>query len=152
MIISSLLITLSFSFCFQIAIIIQYLSNKKEIYYKIFLGTFITNTILMIVVSVFMLKSPESVRLVNLKFLMWVVSGFILLVLLYLKISVGIKIYRRTKDPAFYTVNFFGKKVYEKGIVRPSEFLTIVLTMPFFLFVGAYFIARLVNLVLYGYL
>lgn len=152
MIISSLLIALSFSFCFQISVIILYVSSKKDIYYKAFLGTFVINTILMIVVSVLALSSPEMVRKVNLKLLLWILSGFILLVILFIKITVVIKILRRAKDPSFYTINFFGKKVYEKGIVKQSEFLTLILTMPFFLLIGSYFIARLINLIMYGHI
>ena len=152
MIISSLLIALSFSFCFQITIIIMYLSNKKDIYYKLFLGTFIINTVLMIIVSVIALSSPVSIRNVNLKLILWIVSGFILIVLLFLKISILVRILKRTKDPRFYSINFFGKKVYEKGVVKQSEFLTVILTMPFFLLIGSYFIARLLNLVLYGHI
>jgi len=152
MIISLLLITLSFSFCFQITVIILYVSNKKEVYYKTFLGTFIINTILMIVTGTVALSSPESIQTVNLKLILWIVSGFILIVLLFLKIMIIVKILKRTKDPEFYTINFFGKKVYEKGVVRQSEFLTLILTMPFFLMIGAYFVARLINLILYNHL
>jgi len=81
---------------------------------------------------------------------MWVIAGLVLFVILFLKIAVTIRILKRTKDPAFYTLNYFGKKVYEKGIVRPSEFITIILSMPFFLLVGSYFVARLINMIRLG--
>lgn len=147
-----LLITLSFSFCLQILVIIQYLSTKSESYYRTFLGTFIINTILMVITSIAIFKDSSSLLAVDIKFILWIVSGFVLIFILFIKISTIMKIYKRTKDPQFYSINFFGKKVYEKGIIKPYEFLTLILTMPFFLMVGSYFIARLINMVLYGHL
>lgn len=147
-----LLITLSFSFCLQILVIIQYLSTKSESYYRTFLGTFIINTILMVITSIAIFKDASSLLAIDIKFILWIVSGFVLIFILFIKISTIMKVYRRTKDPQFYSINFFGKKVYEKGIIKPYEFLTLILTMPFFLMVGSYFIARLINMVLYGHL
>jgi len=147
-----LLITLSFSFCLQILVIIQYLSTKSENYYRIFLGTFIINTILMVFTSISLFRDSSDLASIDLKLILWIVSGFVLIFILFIKISTIIKILKRTKDPQFYSINFFGKKVYEKGIVKPYEFLTLILTMPFFLMVGAYFLARLINMILYGHL
>ena len=119
-------------------------------YYKIFLGTFIINTILMVIVSVFAFRDPASIFRVDLSFVMWLLSGFVTFIILFVKISTIIKIIKRTKDPANYTINFFGKKVYEPGIVRKHELLMFVLTMPVFLFVGSYFLAKLINIILQG--
>jgi hypothetical protein len=147
-----LLITLSFSFCLQILVIIQYLSTKSESYYKTFLGTFIINTVLMVITSISLFRDSSDLATIDLKIILWIVSGFVLIFILFLKISTIIKIFKRSKDPQFYSINFFGKKVYEKGIVKPHEFLTLVFTMPFFLMVGSYFLARLINMLLYGHL
>ena len=152
MFISILLITLSFSFCLQILVIIQYLSTKSESYYRVFLGTFIINTVLMIITSIAILRDSSSVVLIDIKFILWIVSGFVLIFILFIKISTIVKIYKRTQDPLYYSINFFGKKVLEAGIIKQSEFLTLLLTMPFFLMVGSYFIARLINMVLYGHI
>ena len=152
MVISSLLIALSFSFCFQIAIIILYLSSKRDLYYKTFLGTFIINTILMVVTSTIALTSPMSIQKINVKFILWVISGLITLVLLFLQITILVRVYRRSKDPDFFFFIFFGKKVFRKGVIKQSEFLTFILTIPFFLMVGSYFVARFVNLILYNHL
>jgi len=152
MYINILLISLSFSFCLQIFVIIQYLSTKAERYYRIFLGTFIINTVLMVITSIFMFKHPVYFFNLNIKFLVWIISGFVFFILLLLKISILIRIIKRSKDPAFYSINFFGKKVYEKGIIKQSEFVTVILSMPFFLIVGAYFVARLLNIFLNGHI
>ena len=84
------------------------------------------------------------------KTILWVISGFITILILTLKIFIFRRIYKRTKDPNYYHVNFFGKKVYEKKIVKQYEFLTLILSMPFFLMIGAYFVALLINLIRFG--
>ena len=150
MLVPLLLLAWAFSFCFQIFSIIQYLSTKSESYYRILLGTFVINTVLMIVISIFMFKRPVYFYNLDIKLLLWVVSGFILCFLLFLKITVFIRVYKRSKDPAFYTLNYFGKKVYEKGILRQSEFVTVILSMPFFLLIGSYFVAKLINILRFG--
>jgi len=147
-----LLITLSFSFCLQILVIIQYLSTKSESYYRVFLGTFIINTVLMVITSVAIFKDASSLLAIDIKYILWIVSGFVLMFIFFIKISTIMKIYKRSKDPIYYSINFFGKKVYEKGVIKPYEFLTLILTMPIFLMVGSYFVARLINLLLYGHL
>jgi hypothetical protein len=106
----------------------------------------------MVITSVAIIKDTSAFLKLDIKFMMWIISGFVLIFILFIKISTIIKIYKRSKDPDYYSINFFGKKVYEPGIIRPYEFLTLILTMPFFLMVGSYFIARLVNMLLYGYL
>lgn len=150
MLVTTLLITLSFSFCLQIFVIIQYLLSKNPIYYRVFLGTFIINTVLMVVVSIFAFRNPSSILRIDMSFVLWLLSGFVTLIILFLKTSTVIKIIKRTKDPANYTINFFGKKVYEPGIVKKYELLMFVLTMPVFLFVGSYFLARLINIIIHG--
>jgi hypothetical protein len=150
MLVTILLITLAFSLCLQIFVIIQYLDGKRMTYYRIFLGTFIINTILMVIISVYALRDPASIYRVDLKFVMWLLSGFITFIILFVKINTILKIFKRSKDPANYTINFFGKKVYEQGILKKHEFAMFALLMPIFLFAGSYFFARLINMILYG--
>lgn len=150
MFISILIITLAFSFCLQILVIIQYLSTKGSSYYNIFLGTFVINTILMIVTFYQLVKNPAAFYKIDLNFISWVISGFVLIIILFVKINTIIKIYKRSQDPECYKINFFGKKVYEGGLINKQEFLVLFITMPFFLLVGSYFVARLINVILYG--
>jgi len=150
MIVFILLISLAFSFCLQLLVIVQYLSTKAENYYRILLGTFVINTVLMIVTSVFMFKTPVYFYNLDLKLFLWIVSGFILFILLFLKITIFMRVYKRSKDPAYYTLNYFGKKVYAKNILKQSEFVSILLSMPFFLIIGSYFVARLINILRQG--
>lgn len=152
MLITLLLITLAFAFCFQFLLIVLYLSNKSENYFKSLLGTFIINSVLMVLISIAAMNNPADVYTINIKFIMWIVSGIILFFLIVLKLNIAIRVYRRSKDPAFFSINFFGKKVYEKGIVKPREFFAVIVSLPFFLLIGAYFVARLINLILYGHI
>ena len=152
MLITLLIITLAFAFCFQFLLIVLYLSNKSENYFRSLLGTFIINTVLMVLLSIMAVIHPTDIYSVNIKFILWIISGIILLFILTIKITILTRIYRRTKNPEFYSINFFGKKVYEKGIVRPKEFFTLIVSLPFFLIIGSYFVARFINLILYGHI
>ncbi len=75
-----------------------------------------------------------------------------MMIMLVIKISIFVVVYRRSKDPAHYHFNFFGKKVLHTSVVKPIEVVLFMFTMPFFLISGAYFIARLINLILYKHL
>ncbi len=152
MLITIILLTLCFSFSVQILVIILYLLNKSSRYYRLFLGTFLSNTILMILLSIFAMRDPAAVRQINISLIFWVVSGFINIILVTVKISIIRTILKRRNDPAYYDLNFFGKKVYRPDIVKKSELAAIFLTMPLFLVLGSYFAARLINLLLYGVL
>ena len=95
---------------------------------------------------------PRLIQEVNLKEVLWLLSGLAFCFSFFLQINVFVRVYRRTKDPRFYYLNFFGKKVYEKGVIRQYEFLIIFASLPVLLLLGSYFVARLINLFLYGHI
>jgi hypothetical protein len=90
------------------------------------------------------------IRALNLKMFFFLLSGFVTFLLLAIKITIFRNIYIRSRDPRWYHISFFGKKVYEKGIVKQVEFLGIFGTLPFFLVIGAFFVSRLIMLVMTG--
>lgn len=145
-----IILTLAFSFCFQILVIILYLLNKNERYYRMFLGTFLSNTILMILISVVAIRNPDVISKLNIGLILWVISGFLNIILVSVQIAIVAKLIKRSKDPAYYDLNFFGKKVYRPDIIQKSELGAMFLSMPLFLLVGSYFTARLINLILFG--
>jgi hypothetical protein len=98
------------------------------------------------------LSKPELIRQLNIKYFFWLLSGFVSLLLLGIKIAIFRNIYKRSRDPQWYHFNHFGKKVFEKGIVKQGEFLGIFGTLPFFLFIGAFFVSRLLNMILFGHM
>lgn len=104
----------------------------------------------MIIISIIAMRDPAAVRKINLSLILWVISGFINIILVSVKIAIIRKILIRSKDPQYYDLNFFGKKVYRPDIIQKSELAAMFLTMPLFLVLGSYFVARLVNLFLYG--
>jgi len=152
MVIILLLFLLLSSFIVHIYALVFFLLYKSRNLFNAFFATALTNILVGIILSIFVLKKPELVRSIDMMLVLWGISGFIMLLLLSLKIAIFRNIYKRSKDPAFYHLNYFGKKVYEKGIIKQYEFLTVIISMPFFLMMGAYFVARLINLFLYGHI
>jgi hypothetical protein len=77
-------------------------------------------------------------------------SGLMMIIMITIKASIIRNIWKRAKDPANYHFNFFGKKVLDSKAVLQEEVFIFLFTVPFFLLAGAYFFARLVNLILYN--
>jgi len=150
MVIYGLLFLLLTSFTFHIIIIVLYIKSRNSIYFYWFIATVAINLSIALPLSIIALTKPYLIRELKLKYFFWLLSGFIAVLMLTIKVIIFRNIYRRTKDPNWFHVNYFGKKVYEKGIVKQVEFLGIFFTLPFFLLFGAYFISRLVNFVMYG--
>ena len=150
MIIYILFFCLLTSFTLHAVIIALYIKNKDKLYFYWFIATVAMNMAIALALIVISLSRPELIRQLNLKFFFWLLSGFVTLLLLSLKIAIFRNIYKRSKDPKWYHFNHFGKKVFEKGIVKQVEFLGIFGSLPFFLFIGAFFVSRLINMMLYG--
>jgi hypothetical protein len=138
------------SFTIHILIVVFYVINKSKILFNLFIVTAFTNISIGMILSIYALNKPESIRDLDFGFILWILSGFVMLIMAILKATFFRKIYLRTKDPKNFHYNFFGKKVLNKGIVKQYEYFTLMLSMPFFLLLGAYFIARLINYFIYG--
>ncbi|MBN1496757.1 MAG: hypothetical protein JXA07_08315 [Spirochaetes bacterium] len=152
MIIYTLFFCLLTSFTLHAVIIALYVKNKDTIYFFWFIATVVLNMGIALALITISLSRPDLVRQLNLKFFFWLLSGFVTILLLCVKIVIFRNIFRRSKDPRWYHFNHFGKKVFEKGIVKQVEFIGIFGTLPFFLFIGAYFMSRLLNMLLYGHM
>lgn len=138
--------------CFQTSVLVHihsmvgYISTKKMNYFKRFMFTAVTNTLVGISVAILVVLDREIIRLIKLDQMMVLESGIIFIYMLFIKGSIAVRIYRRMKDPAFYHISYFGKKVYEKKVVDPKEIMTFFITLPFTLFAGAYFVVRIFSL------
>jgi hypothetical protein len=150
MIIYTLFFCLLTSFTLHTLIIALYIKNKNIKYFFWFIGTVILNMALALALIIISLTKPHIMRELNLKYFFWLLSGFLTILLLSIKIAIFRNIYKRSLDPRWYHFNHFGKKVFEKGIIKQSEFLGIFGMLPFFLFIGAFFISRLLNMILFG--
>ncbi len=144
-----LLLLLQISFTIHIYFIIQYVLKKEGRYLRGFINTAIINILLAGTLTFVILYKPELARKINLKLLFWIMSGFVMMTMLFVKIMIFRNMYRRAKDPANFHYNFFGKKVLHSRVVLVEEIYVFLFTIPFFLFSGAYFVARLFNLILY---
>jgi hypothetical protein len=150
MIIYTLFFCLLTSFTLHAVIIALYIKNKDKLYFFWFIATVFLNMGIALALITISLTRPDLVRQLNLKYFFWLLSGFITILLLCIKIAIFRNIYKRSKDPKWYHFNHFGKKVFEKGIVKQIEFLGIFGSLPFFLFIGAFFVSRLLNMLMYG--
>ena len=150
MIISFLIIGLFVSFSIHLRYLIRYVIDKEQKYLRGFLVTAVLNITLAIGLSVFVMMIPELSSKVNVSLILWIVSGVVLIMMLIIKISILKKIYKRCQLPENYHFNFFGKKVLHPTVVRHYEVVAFFTTIPIFLLIGAYFVARLINLLLYG--
>ncbi len=150
MIIYTLFFCLLTSFVLHAVIIGLYIKSKNQLYFYWFIATVALNMGLALALIVLSLTKPELIRQLNLKFFFWLLSGFVTILLFCMKIAIFRNIYKRSKDPAWYHFNHFGKKVFEKGIVKQVEFLGIFGSLPFFLIIGAFFVSRLISMMLYG--
>ncbi len=149
MIIRIFLLFLQISFTAHIYFLVQFILRKENAYLKRFINTAISNIVLAGTLTVLVIFRPDLIRDVNLKFLLWIMSGLIMLIMLMIKITIMRNMFKRSKDPANYHFNYFGKKVLHSKVVLQEEVYIFLFTIPFFLFCGAYFFARLVNLLLY---
>ena len=150
MIVYTLFFCLLTSFTLHAVIIILYIKNKDIKYFYWFIGTVILNMVFALGLIIITFTKPALIRELNLKYFFWLLSGFFTILLLVIKISIFRNIYLRSRDPRWYHFNHFGKKVFEKGIIKQAEFLGIFGMFPFFLFIGAFFMSRLLNIILFG--
>jgi hypothetical protein len=152
MIIYTLFFCLLTAFTFHGVIIVLYIKSQDRLYFFWFIATVFLNMALAMALIVISLTKPELIQQLNLKYFFWLLSGFVTFLLLCLKIAIFRNIYKRSRDPNWYHFNHFGKKVYEKGIVKQIEFLGIFGSLPFFLFIGAFFVSRLITIIMFGHM
>ena len=152
MIIIIIFILLQVSFTLHIYNLVIYVLKKNDRNLKWFINTAISNILIAVSLTALAIMKPEMVRGVDFGFLIWIMTGLIMVAMLGIKINIAKNIYQRSRDPDNYHFNYFGKKVLHSSVVRYEEILIFMFTMPFFLFAGAYFVACLVNLLMYNHL
>lgn len=138
-----LLVYLQISIFSHILFIASYISEKSDKSFRGFLVTTVTNFIIGMCMLVLMLKDPAIIRRFSLAPMLVVESGLAFVFLMFLKIRIAVRIWRRVKDPDNYDISFFGKKIYKKDVVKKSELATYFLTLPFTLISGAYFLVNI---------
>ncbi len=152
MIIIILFILLQISFTLHIYNLVLYVLKKNNKNLRWFVNTAISNILIAVSLTILAIVNPSMIGGMDFSFLIWIMTGFIMIAMLGIKINIVKNIYQRSREPENYHFNYFGKKVLHSSVVRYEEIMIFMFTMPFFLFAGAYFIARLVNLLMYNHL
>ncbi len=150
MIILILLLALFLSFVIHIYFLLQYVLRVKDKYLHWFINTAVSNVLIAGAIMFLTVYRPSLVREMDPTVALWFISGLVLIISVAVKVNVFRRMYRNMKDPKNYHLNFFGKKVLHKEAVSKIDVLVFFMSMPFFLLAGAYFVARLVNLIMFG--
>ncbi len=137
-----LVLFLQFSLFVNIQFIKSYITTRKDENYNRLITITVFNLLLGMVILFIMMYSPDIVTKFRMQSMMVPESGLIFLLLVFIKTRIAIGIIKRSKDPEFFDISFFGKKVYKPGIVKKSEVAIYIFTMPFTLITGAYFLAN----------
>lgn len=147
-----MIITLLFfiPFTLNIIVLIQYIYTKKLIYRKRFFSTAYLSFVILGIVILLSFYIPPLYKTLDFSLLFWILSGYLMITSICVKILILRRVYLRYQEPQNFHYNFFGKKVIHSGYLTNREMKIFFITMPLFLFAGAYFIARLINLILYG--
>ena len=138
-----LFLLLMMSFTVHLLILVFYFINKSKKLFILFISTAFSNIIIGMILTVVAFQNPSNVKNMNLSMILWVLSGFVALIMLCIKIYIFRNIFKRWNDPEMYHHNYFGKKVYHLEIVKKWELATIILTIPIFVIFGAYFISKM---------
>lgn len=152
MVIILLLLALVISFTLHIRFLWKYIQQRQQRYLRHFINSAVSNVLLAIGTMFLALYKPEYIRKIDFSVFMWLLAGFVLVLMLFIKISIFKRIHRRAQQPEHFHLNYFGKKVLHTTVVTPVDIALFFVTMPFFLFIGAYFVARLINLLMYNHL
>ena len=139
-------------FVINIFVLILYLFTKRIIYRNRFFSTAFIGFGLLIIVILISLFIPFLYKAFDFTLLFWILSGYLMIVSVCMKIMIFRRVYLRYQDPQNFYYNFFGKKVLHSGYLTNKEMAYFAVTIPLFLFTGVYFVSRLINFIIYGHL
>lgn len=137
-------------FVINILILIIYAITKNRIIRTLFLITFVLAFGILLCISYDLPFSIPLTKEIDFSLLYWLVSGYLFCTSVGTVIIIFFKIYFRYQNPENFHFNLFGKKVIHSGFITNKEIGLFVLTMPVILFVGAYFVGRLIKLFFNG--
>lgn len=139
----SLIFLLELSIAIHIRYMVGYVSSKSNAHFRGFIITTFTNIVCAMVMTVIVFNNPGVISRLNVDLILILEGGFVFIVLVLIKIKIAIQIVRRTRNPEFYHLNYFGKKIYEGPVVSKGELAFYFLSMPFTLLTGAFFVTRM---------
>lgn len=145
MIIVLLFLVLLLSVAFHLSYLARYIQTRKPDLLQRYILTTISNVFISAALIFTALYKPEQIQKIKFPLMMWVLNGFMMVVMLMAQITIIRRIFQRSKLPENYHYNFFGKKVLHPSVVKPGEVAAFFATIPLFLFTGAYFFAKLIR-------
>lgn len=134
---------LEISFMSHLYFASSFISQKRQEDFRKFIITGVVNVFLSLFLAMIILINPREIDAINLERILFVESGALLLVMLYLKGVVSIRIYRRMQDPSHFHYSYFGKKVVHPSVVTSKDLFIYFLTIPVTVICGAYFASYL---------
>jgi hypothetical protein len=140
-----LLLVLCLSFSLHLFFLIRYIRYRKKMYLYQYLNTTVINILISGLCIFIALYMPDQIRHIDMSMFLWIVSGFVMIIMLVFQIAIFVRVYRRAHMPGHYHYNFFGKKVLHPNVITPSEVALFFAAMPFLLGAGAYFVARFIR-------
>jgi len=147
-----LILIITLIVCMQISVLIHiqnmlaYILTKSMKYFKGFMITAISNTVIGLFTAVIVMVEKEVLKKINVDIMLIIESGIIFFYMIYIKGMITVRIIKRSRDPEYYHLSFLGKKVYDKKVVDPKELMAFFITLPFTLIAGAYFVVKLAGL------
>lgn len=138
-----LLIFLQIFILVNIQLVISYFAGGKKGSLRGVIAAASINFLTGLVLLVIMIFVPDIVSKFQIQSMTVPESGLIFCLLVFIKTRIAVRVFRRSKDPEYYDISFFGKKVYRLNVVKKSELALFILSMPFTLIAGAYFIVNI---------
>ncbi len=143
MIVLFFIIVLQISLIVHIYFMVSFISKKKDQDFRGFFITAIINIFMAIFIAFLIVLYPGQLRQIDFDKILFFESGAIFFVMLFVKLRITVKIYKKSKDPSNYHFNIFGKKVLHKNVATPQDVMIYFMTLPITLISGAYFIVKL---------
>jgi hypothetical protein len=138
-------------FIINILILIIYIYTNKKYFRKLFILTALTAFAILGIVFVLSSIISKFYKTVALPVFFWMFSGYLMTLAVCIKILIFTRLHKRYQDPQNYHLNYFGKKVIHSGFMTKKEMVIFFMSIPVFLFAGAFFIARLINMIIYDW-
>ncbi len=143
MIVLFFIIVLQISLIVHIYFMVSFISKKKDQDFRGFFITAIVNIFMAIFIAFLIVLYPGQLRQIDFDKILFLESGAIFFVMLFVKMRITVRIYKKSKDPSNYHFNIFGKKVLHKNVATPQDVMIYFMTLPITLISGAYFIVKL---------
>jgi hypothetical protein len=140
-----LFLVLFISLGFHILYLARYLQKRNQELLQKYILTTVSNVFLSGALIFVALYNPDQIQRIKFPLMMWLITGFVSLLVMMAQIIILRRIYQRSKLPEHYHYNFFGKKVLHGTVARPVEVGIFFASIPLFLISGSYFIAKLIR-------